>query len=207
MASRPQACTLCQVLPRNWWHVNIKLNFTLLANWQLSLHRPGEADIGTCRLPTASWLVNPSDSNTWHHVTAEQIVVGQSLHTLFHPNPQGLLTLLQYLTNCVECEGEHYFKMGEYLDLWLGTLDKESKVRAIVTCRTCYFWQANMQVAVKVLWGGSSTNLQFLEDVRKVSCPLSGLFPAWFIMTFLFLVLCCPLVLQNLGLRDFKNHS
>lgn len=52
------------------------------------------------------------------------------------------------ITIRVQRKGDHYIKMGEYADLWLGIMDKST------------------EVAVKVLRGGSSTNPQFLEKLN-----------------------------------------
>ncbi|KAF7983615.1 hypothetical protein HWV62_20534 [Athelia sp. TMB] len=53
------------------------------------------------------------------------------------------------ITNRVQRKGDHYVKMGEYADLWLGTLD------------------GSTEVAVKVLRGGSSTNPKFMEKLMN----------------------------------------
>ncbi|KAF7967119.1 hypothetical protein HWV62_35748 [Athelia sp. TMB] len=53
------------------------------------------------------------------------------------------------ITDRVQRKGDHYVKMGEYADLWLGTLDEST------------------EVAVKVLRGGSSTNPKFMEKLNN----------------------------------------
>jgi len=52
------------------------------------------------------------------------------------------------ITDRVQRKGDHYVKMGEYADLWLGIFD------------------GYLNVAVKVLRGGSSTNPAFMENLN-----------------------------------------
>ena len=82
----------------------------------------------------------------------------------------GLISLFKDLTEVVQRVGEHYIGIGEHSDLWKGKLEVDGVPTLVwlLFFTACVFTHGILQVAIKVLRGGSSSRPDFREHLIKV---------------------------------------
>lgn len=72
------------------------------------------------------------------------------------------------MTDAVERDGEYYIGIGEHSDLWRGKLEVDGVPTLVRLSSFHVFLLMGLQVAIKVLRGGSSSRPDFREQLIKV---------------------------------------